>query len=135
MSDLESPKCESIVLCDYALQDKRGKYSLIGIFDKYTLQSVPSPRLPPFFIYVVVKDLRAMNYKFALNIVHEESTQVILPINGELNQTVPGVGQLLVPVGGIQYFSPGAHLLSVHLNGGFAGSKVIDVVTREHANG
>ena len=46
-------KTEIIALCDYALVDKQGKISIIGIFDEFRAEKFPSGFMDKFLVATI----------------------------------------------------------------------------------
>ena len=121
--------CETLLFADRAIQEKNGKWGLIGIFDRFTFQNYPTPPLPPWFIFIVLKELTAGRHEFALNLMRESANQVIAPINGELEVGNPSGGVTMVlPLQGVTFPRPDTYVMKLHIDGTYVTERVLNVI-------
>ena len=116
------------LLCtDRVITENNGKKGLIGVFSGFQFPSFPSPPTQ-WFIYAGLANL-TVSQAFSLNLVHEESQQVLLSIGGDIkapegNREV----ELVVPVMNLVFQKPGPYTLTLNVGGMPAASRILRVV-------
>ena len=69
-------------------------------------------------------------HSFAITLLHLETNQIVLPINGEVESISPEQTiELTFNLAGVVFPSPGRYNLSVELGGELLGSRVLYVET------
>lgn len=120
--------CEAMLFADRAIQEKNGKHGLIGIFDRFTLPQFPTPPMPVFFLFIVLKELDEGRHEFAINLMRESHNQVVAPINGEMNVDDPGKGVTMVfPIAGVVFPHPGDYAMKLHIDGTYVAERTLKV--------
>ena len=76
--------CDAMLFADRAIQEKNGKWGLIGIFNRFTFKEFPTPPMHLWFVFIVLREVEAGTHEFAVNLIRESANQVVRPINGEL---------------------------------------------------
>ncbi|MEX2444743.1 MAG: hypothetical protein WD492_14150 [Alkalispirochaeta sp.] len=125
---MDDPVCEAILFADKVIQEKSGKYGLIGIFDRFTLPSFPSPLIPQWWVFIAIRTIEVGKHEFALTLIREEAQQVIVPINGEIEIADKSKGiTLSLPIQPVSFPKPGKYLVMFYLDGTFVTHKDLTV--------
>lgn len=127
---MTEPILLAILFADRIITENNNKKGIIGTFDKFISQSFPIT-FPPWAIYVSMTNITG-KHPFALNLLHLETNQLVLPIQGELESIGPEQTiELTFNLGGILFPSPGRYNLSIELSGELLGSRVLYVESTE----
>ena len=118
---------QALLTADRVIEERNGKKSLIGVFDRFNLQSFPSVGLPPWYIYASVSNLSAGAHQCVINIVSDDSHAVLFSTTGELmvNDVTQQV-ELFMPVS-IVFPTSGMYTVTLHLDGTEALSRTLRV--------
>jgi len=80
MMNLTKPSPIALVVCDNIYQESGGKTALVGLFNNIKARKFPVTHAR-LCVYVSVTDIR-QNTKFRLDIVHSETDQPIVNLQG-----------------------------------------------------
>lgn len=117
----------ALLTADRVIEERNGKKSLIGVFDHFNLPSFPSVGLPPWYIYASVSNLSEGRHRCVVNIVSDDSHEVLFSAAGELmvkDGTRPM--ELSMPVS-IVFPAAGLYVVTLHLDGTEALSRTLSV--------
>ncbi len=116
----------ALLCADRVITENNGKKGLIGVFSGFQFAAFPSPPTH-WFIYGGLANL-AGSHGFSLNLVHEESQQVLFSLGGDLN-VVEGNREveLVVPVANLVFQRPGPHTLTLNIGGMPIASRILRV--------
>lgn len=108
---------KAILLCSYALQDKADRWSLMGVFEKALIPSVPGPT-PAFFIFVRIADCpKVARYMFQMEdpagIVIWSSGAQVLSRSDEIESAGWDIVWAVPPATVTEF---GKHRVSVYVN-------------------
>ena len=123
---MSEPVVVAILFADRLITEHNGKKGIIGVFNQFQAQAFPVS-FPPWGIYIAMTNLQG-KHEFALELTHEESEQVIIPIKGQLE--VPSQNEVIDLIFNIEnaiFPQPGRHILSVYVDGNIAGSRLLQV--------
>lgn len=99
------------------LEQGTGKKTVVGMFSEINAHNFPTQH-PPWHILCIIGNLASGKHTFAINIVHEDSTQVIWSVGGEFTlaegQNVADFSFEVVP----RFPAEGSYTVSVHFDGG-----------------
>ncbi len=127
---MTEPILLAILFADRIITENNNKKGIIGTFDKFISQSFPIT-FPPWAIYVSMTNITG-KHPFELNLLHLETNQLVLPIQGELESVGPEQTiELTFNLGSILFQSPGRYNLSIELSGELLGSRVLYVESSE----
>ncbi|ULQ59869.1 hypothetical protein K7I13_00490 [Brucepastera parasyntrophica] len=84
---MAEPVLVGLLFADRIITENNGKKGIIGTFSVFSAKAFPVV-FPPWSIYAAVTNLTG-KHTFSINLVHDDTMQVILPINGELNAATP----------------------------------------------
>lgn len=125
---MTEPILLAILFADRIIIENNNKKGIIGTFDKFIAQAFPVT-FPPWGIYVSLTNITG-KLPFAITLLHLETNQIVLPINGELESASPEQTiELTFNLAGVVFPSPGRYNLSVELGGELLGSRVLYVET------
>lgn len=128
------PECYALLFADRVITEDNGKKGLIGVFSAFNFPSFPAPS-PPWFIYIAATNLSG-KHDFSVNLVRDESMQVLMPISGEINaQENNGNIEMIFPVMNLVFPKPGRHTLSFNIDGTMLAGRVLSVNLMPPANG
>jgi hypothetical protein len=118
--------CYALLFADRIITEINGKKGLIGVFSDFHFPAFPAIA-PPWFIYAAVSNLTG-RHEFSINLVRDESQQVVLPIAGEVNFPEPGRNvELIFPIGNLTFQKAGVHTLTFNIDGQQLGSRILTV--------
>lgn len=75
------PSPIALVVCDNVYTESGGKSALVGLFNRITAHEFPAKHAR-LCVYASVTDIRP-NMKFKLDVVHSETDDVVVSIEGE----------------------------------------------------
>jgi hypothetical protein len=123
-----------LLFADRIITENNGKKGIIGTFNKFYSQRFPIS-FPPWAIYAAVTNLEG-KHEFALNLVNEETSQVIVPLSGQFearNRT--DVVELTPTIVGAIFPKPGVYTLIFYVDGQNLGARVLTVSPPKQAGG
>lgn len=121
--------CDAMLFADRAIQEKNGKWGLIGIFNRFAFPVFPTPPLNLWFVFIVLREVEAGTHEFAVNLIRESANQVLRPINGELKVGDPQQGvTLTLPMQGVSFPKPDIYTVTVHMDGTYVTERALYVV-------
>lgn len=123
-----------LLFADRIIIENNGKKGIIGVFDKLISPRFPCS-FPPWAIYAAVTNLEG-KHEFALNLVCDETSQVIVPVSGQFE----AVNRLAVieiesTVMGAIFSKPGMYSLALIVDGQEIGTRVLTVALLEQTGG
>ena len=117
----------ALLTADKVLKEDNGKHSAIGIFDRFNVISFPAT-LPPWGIYVSLANLSKGDHKFAVNLVHDETSSAVLGLSGDMSVKEQGSGiEMGIPVLTTTLPRAGRYTMSLHVNGDHVASRTIEI--------
>ncbi len=131
---MSEPILIGLLFADRIITEKNGKKGIIGIFSQFASPKFPVI-FPPWAIYAAVTNLTG-KHKFAINLIHEEASQNILPINGEFDsKDRNAVIEFTPQINGVVFPDQGKYNLSFHIDGTVIGSRILNVNLIEKSGG
>jgi hypothetical protein len=125
-----------MLFADRAIQEKNGKWGLIGIFNRFTFKKFPTPPLLPWFVYIVLQEVGEGTHEFAVNLIRESVNQVLKPINGELKVADSAQGvTLALPMPGVSFPKPDTYTVKLHMDGTYVTERPLYVLEAPAAVG
>lgn len=118
--------CYAILFADRLIREDNGKIGVIGLFETFFTPVVPFTPLP-WGIFLALDNLPEGQYVLTANLVHEETQAVVLPVSLNLEQKIPGVVQISLPLAGVAFPRFGKYALTVNLDGIQIGSRILTV--------
>lgn len=113
-----------LLFADRIITEKNGKKGIIGTFNRFHSRKFPVS-FPSWAIYAAVTNLKG-RHEFALNLVSEETNQVIVPLSGQFeakNRT--DIVELTPVIMGAVFPKPGKYNLTFHIDGNHVGARVL----------
>jgi hypothetical protein len=118
--------CYALLFADRIITENNGKKGLIGVFSDFHFPKFPA-LVPPWFLYAAVSNLTG-RHDFSVNLVRDESQQVVLPIAGEVNFPETGRDiELIFPIGNLTFQKAGVYTLTFNIDGQQLGSRILTV--------
>lgn len=126
---------QALLTADRVIEERNGKKSLIGVFDRFNLPSFPSVGLPPWYIYASVSNLSEGRHQCVVNIVSDDSHVVLFSTAGDLmvNDGTQPI-ELFMPVS-IVFPTAGMYTVTLHIDGTEALSRTLRVRPVSEAQG
>src|SRR5262245_25181789 len=113
---MSEPVLVGLIFADRIITENNGKKGIIGTFTQFHAARFPVT-FPPWCIYAAVTNLIG-KHNFAINLVNEETSQVILPIGGEMDvKERSDVIELDPVVTGAVFPAPGNYSLVFYIDG------------------
>ena len=117
----------AIVFADKAIEENNGKKGLIGIFQSFNFARFPTVA-PTWYVYVALGNVSKGRHDVTVNIVHDDTGSVIVRSHGEVQvRTSAADVEIVFPMAGAAFRSPGVHWLTVTLDQAQIGSRVLHV--------
>lgn len=120
----------AILFADRVIREDNGKYGCVGLFDQVNAQSVPFAALP-WYIFVGLEGIGVGRHVITLNLVHDATQAVVVPVSIEVEQMGEGQVALPVPVVGVWFPQFGRYTLTVNVDGFQVGSRPLQVVNMQ----
>lgn len=115
-----------LLFADHILEEKNGKKSIIGVFTNINAERFPLP-YPKFGVYAAVTNLVG-KHDFALNLVNDETQQVVVALSGGFESQDPlGVIEITPILQMVIFPKPGKYHLTFVIDGNQIGSRVLTV--------
>lgn len=122
-------KCDAMLFADRAIQERSGKWGLIGIFDRFSLPNFPTGPLQTWWVFVVLRELEVGKREFAVNLVREGANQVLASMGGEIDVQSAQQGiTIVLPMQRVGFVKPDVYSMTVHIDGTFVTSRELAVV-------
>jgi len=123
---MSEPVLVALLFADRIITENNNKKGIIGTFTKFYAPAFPFA-FPPWGIYTAFTNI-AGKHPFALTLTRVESSQVVLPINGEFeNEHAEDVVELTFNLGGVLFPGPGRYSMTLHIDGELLGSRILYV--------
>jgi hypothetical protein len=117
----------AIVFADKAIEENNGKKGLIGIFQSFNFARFPTVA-PTWYVYVAFGNVSKGRHDVTINVVHDDTGSVIVRSHGEVQvRTSAADVEIVFPMAGAAFRSPGVHWLTVTLDQTQIGSRVLHV--------
>ena len=117
----------AIVFADKAIEENNGKKGLIGIFQSFNFARFPTVA-PTWYVYVAFGNVSKGGHDVTVNVVHDDTSSVIVRSHGEVQvRTSAADVEIVFPMAGAAFRSPGVHWLTVTLDQTQIGSRVLHV--------
>jgi hypothetical protein len=124
------PALVALLFADHIITENNGKKGIIGTFNRFTAPSFPVV-FPPWAIYAAVTNLHG-KHDFALTLIHTDTNQVIIPINGQFDvHSQNDVVELIFNIGNAHFHREGKYSLTFHIDGEIIGSRALFVDTMQ----
>jgi hypothetical protein len=114
-----------LLFADRIVEEKTGKKVIVGTFNTFHTPSFPAT-FPPWAIYASVTNLVG-KHTFSLNLVHEETAQVVLALNGDLDLEDSSIIAEIVPGVAPTFHRPGLYTLVFNVDGNHMGARSLYV--------
>lgn len=122
---MTEPVFVALLVADRVISEDNGKKGVIGTFTQFNALQFPA-RFPPWFVYAAVTNL-VDEHSFSLNVVNDETQQVVFSAAGQFRVDRPRkVVELVVPVVNVVFPSPGTYNLLFNIDGQQLGSRLIE---------
>lgn len=120
--------CDAMLFADKAIQEKNGKWGLIGIFDRFTFANFPTQIVAPWWLFVSIRELPEGEHTFAVNLLRDNENQVFSSVNGDFRVPDPTRGITLVfPIQGVMFPKPDRYSMNIHVDGSFLATRELRV--------
>lgn len=124
---MTEPVVRALLTADRIIKEDNGKHSLIGIFDRFGVASFPAT-LPPWGVYASIANLSNGKHKFAINLVHDQTSGAVLGMGGDIDVKESGSSiEVSLPVQGATFPEPGTYTMSLHIDGEHVATRIITV--------
>jgi len=122
---MTEPVFVALLVADRVISEDNGKKGIIGTFTQFKAPRYPAV-FPPWFVYAAVTNL-ADAHSFSLNLVNDETQQVIFSAGGQFAVDQPRkVVELVVPMFNVVFPVPGTYNLLFNIDGGQIGSRLLE---------
>jgi hypothetical protein len=127
---MTEPVFVALLVADRVISEDNGKKGIIGTFTQFNAVQFPA-RFPPWFVYAAVTNL-ADAHSFSLNVVNDETQQVVFSAAGQFTVDQPRkVVELVVPMLNVVFPAPGTYNLLFNVDGQQIGSRLIEAAKVE----
>jgi hypothetical protein len=117
----------AIVFADKAIEENNGKKGLIGIFQSFNFARFPTVA-PTWYVYVALGNVSKGRHDVTINVIHDDTGSVIVRSHGQVQvRTSAADVEIVFPMAGAAFRSPGVHWLTVTLDQTQIGSRVLHV--------
>jgi hypothetical protein len=117
----------AIVFADKAIEENNGKKGLIGIFQSFNFAGFPTVA-PTWYVYVALGNVSKGRHDVTINVIHDDTGSVIVRSHGQVQvRTSAADVEIVFPMAGAAFRSPGVHWLTVTLDQTQIGSRVLHV--------
>jgi hypothetical protein len=131
---MAEPVLVGLLFADRIIIENNGKKGIIGTFSIFNSPNFPVV-FPPWAIYAAVTNLQG-KHTFSINLVHEPTSQVILPINGEFEaRELSDVVELTPTIMGAVFPRDGVYSLTFNIDGAQVGSRILIVKLLQNSGG
>ena len=123
---MSEPVLLGLLFADKIITEDNGKKGIIGTFNNFQAQTFPI-MFPSWCIFASVTNLQG-KHSFSLNLVHNDTSQVVLPINGEIEtKDFSEVVELVPTIMGAVFPKEGKYTLTFNIDGQQIGSRILEV--------
>jgi len=123
-----------LLFADRIITEKNDKKGIIGTFAKFFAQRFPVA-FPPWGVYAAVTNVTG-KHEFAINLVSENTDQVVLPIAGQFEaESATDVIELGIMVGNAVFPKAGSYNLTFKIDGQQVGARVLLVELMPQSGG
>ena len=127
---MSEPVLVALLFADRVITEDNNKKAVIGIFNRVQSQSFPAG-FPPWFIFASVTNLSGA-HSFSLNLVHDETTSVVVPISGKLTAAKESdVVELSFCISKAIFPDAGSYTLTFNVDGMQVGSRILEASRAE----
>lgn len=127
---MTEPVFVALLAADRVITEDNGKKAIIGTFTQFNAPKFPAV-FPPWFVYAAVTNL-AEAHTFSLNVVNDETQQVIFSAAGKFQVDAPRkVVELVVPMVNVVFPVPGTYLLLFNVDGQQIGTRLLETAKVE----
>lgn len=117
---MSKPILLSLLVADRILIETNGKKTLVSVFSKFFAQKLPV-QFPSWSIYIAITNL-AGNYDFTVNLIHAETKENILPINGTISsENIDDFLEIPIHISSNIFVLEGKYFLEFSINGEILG--------------
>jgi len=122
---MTEPVFVALLVADRVISEDNGKKGIIGTFTQFNALQFPA-RFPPWFVYAAVTNL-VDEHSFSLNVVNDETQQVVFAASGQFRGDRPRkVVELVVPGVNVVFPSPGTYNLLFNIDGQQLGARLLE---------
>ncbi|MBN1523794.1 MAG: hypothetical protein JW904_04885 [Spirochaetales bacterium] len=127
---MSEPVLVGLLFADRVITENNNKKGIIGTFNRFHAEKYPVA-FPTWAIYAAATNLTGA-HEFALNLIEEETSQVIIPISGKIEvASTSDVVELTPTIMGAVFPRPGSYTLSFHIDGSVIGARTLYVQKAE----
>jgi hypothetical protein len=120
------PALVGLLFADRVITENTGKKGIIGTFNRFFSPQFPV-NFPPWAIYAAVTNIQG-NHQFTLNLVHNDTDQVIVPIQGNFDiPSVNDIAELVFNINNAVFPQEGKCILSFLIDNEVIGSRTLFV--------
>jgi hypothetical protein len=122
----------ALLCCDRIITEDNGKKGLIGVFQSFQFQSMPSPGVS-WFIYSALGSVSRGTHEFSITVTHGQSSQEVVTRSGEIH--VAGEREdveLVLPVT-CKFNHFGAYVITLEVGDELVASRILRVMTAASA--
>jgi hypothetical protein len=107
---MEEPVLVGLLFADKIITEDNGKKGIIGTFTRFFAHAFPAS-FPPWAIYAAVTNVTG-EHSFTLNLMDEESGEMVLPLSGKFEvKQKTDVVELTPTIVGAVFKQPGRYTL------------------------
>jgi hypothetical protein len=122
---MTEPVFVALLAADRVITEDNGKKAIIGTFTQFNARQFPAV-FPPWFVYAAVTNL-AGPHSFSLNVVNDETQQVVFSAAGQFTVDQPRkVVELVVPMLNVVFPIPGTYNMLFNVDGQQIGSRLLE---------
>ncbi len=130
---MPEPVFVALLMADRVITEDNQKKGIIGTFTRFNVRQFPVT-FAPWFIYAAVTNLVG-EHTFTVNLVADESQQVVFSAAGKVNVDSPRrVVELVIPVVNATFPGEGTYMTLFFIDGQQIGARVLEVLTAETAD-
>lgn len=127
------PVLVGLIFADRVITEKNNKKGVIGTFNRFFTQKFPAT-FPPWSIYAGVTNITG-EHEFALNLVEDNTQQVVAAISGKFGAQKEIDVVELDPMLTVTFPHPGTYTLTFVVDGQQLGARVLLVEMIQQAGG
>jgi len=124
---MHNPILIGLLFADKIITENNGKKGIIGTFSIFNGKKFPAV-FPPWSLYAGFTNIEG-NHEFAINLVKDDTDQVVLPLSGNFDsKSLDAVIELTFTIGGIVFPGPGVYNLVLSIDGKQVGARILTVL-------
>lgn len=130
---MSEPVLVGLMFADRVITEKNNKKGIIGTFNRFIAQKFPAS-FPPWSVYAGVTNITG-EHEFALNLVADNTQQVVAAISGKFGAEREIDVVELDPMLTVSFPHPGTYILTFVVDGQQIGARVLLVEMVRQAGG